>query len=74
MAKCETCGPQSLRSNLVEESHTFDSFECAIPHVSTHLSALGVPDNRAWRRETRKDRLLSSFCFRGLGNQTKEPK
>ena len=55
MAKCETCGndyDKSFQVTMNGESHTFDSFECAIEmlaprchHCSCRIIGHGLEDN-----------------------------
>jgi phage terminase large subunit GpA-like protein len=44
MARCEVCGNDYIRSftvTLGEETHTFDSFECAIEAMAPRCSHCG---------------------------------
>ena len=45
MAICDTCGndyDKSFQVNLAGQTHTFDSFECAIHHLAPTCSHCGI--------------------------------
>ncbi len=63
MARCEVCGndyDKAFEVVLNEQSHTFDSFECAIRALAPVLHPLWLQSNWARRRSRRQHFLLCS--------------
>ena len=76
MEKCDVCGndyDKAFQVQMGGESHTFDSFECAI-HALAPRPAVRRQGERTWPREGRPDLLLRSLRQSGGGVGAARPR